>query len=188
MDVAFLRDAAGNFVTFGGPGSCGDVVLNTVLSASGEVAGTCSYNDGSYKYFIRTASGILTEYGNPFGGAVIYVSAINDRNILTGYYIDAAGLAHGFWGATSTIHSFDYPDAMFTVPTGINLAGRITGYYSGTDGVRHGFVRDQLGNVTSFDAPNAGTQGTTPAAINASGQITGQFVGTRGVTHGFLRK
>lgn len=189
MDVAFLRDSMGNFVTFGGPGSCGDLVLNAVLSASGEIAGTCTYNDGTYKYFIRSASGILTEYGNPFGGAVIYMSAINDHNVLAGYYIDTAGLAHGFWGDTSTIHSFDYPGAMFTVPTGINLAGTITGYYSGADGVRHGFVRDRLGNLTSFDDPHAGTQGTTPTAINRAGQITGQFVGPYyDVAHGFLRK
>jgi hypothetical protein len=188
MDVAFLRDSTGALVTFGGPGSCGDVVLNAVLSATGEVAGTCLYNDGTYKYFIRTASGILTEYGNPFGGAVIYLSAINDHNILAGYYIDTSGLAHGFWGGTSTIHSFDYPGALFTVPTAINLGGTITGYYSGTDGVRHAFVRDQLGKFTSFDPPNTGTQGPTPAAINVSGQITGQFVGLKGVAHGFLRR
>ena len=38
MDVAFLRDPAGSFTTFGGPGSCGDSVLNAMLSASGEIA------------------------------------------------------------------------------------------------------------------------------------------------------
>jgi hypothetical protein len=162
-----------------------------VLSASGEIAGTCSYNDGTYTYFIRTASGILTEYGDPFGGTAILVSAINDHNILTGYYTDASGFVHGFWRDTSGIHSFDYPGAMFTVPMGINLTATITGYYSGADGVRHGFVRDQLGNFISFDDPNAGAkagEGTTPTAINRSGQITGQFVGPYGVSHGFLRE
>ena len=191
MNVGFLRDSTGNFVTFGGPGSCGDAVENAVLSASGEIAGTCSYTGGTFTYFIRTASGILTEYGNPFGGTVIFVTAISDHNFLAGYYIDAAGLAHGFWRDVSGEHSFDYPGAMFTVPTGINLAGTITGYYSGADGVRHAFVRDQSGNFTSFDDQNAGTkagQGTSPTAINRLGQITGQFVGPHGGDHGFLRK
>jgi hypothetical protein len=191
-NVAFLRDSAGNFVTFGGTGSCGDAVVNAVLSASGEVAGTCSYHGGRrYTFFIRTASGILTEYGDVFGGTVIFVQAINDRNILAGYCTDAAGLAHGFWGDSSGLHSFDYPGAVATVATGINLGGTITGFYFGADSVHHGFVRDQLGNFTSFDAPNAGTrvgQGTTPTAINRSGQITGQVVGLQGVAHGFLRR
>ncbi len=165
-------------------------MVNAVLSTSGEVAGTCSYHGGRrYTFFIRTASGILTEYGNVFGGTVIFVHAINDHNILAGYYADAAGLAHGFWGDSSGIHSFDYPGDLSTVPMGINLAGTITGfYYDGVDDVRHGFVRDQLGNFTNFDDPNAGTQGTTPLAINRSGQITGQFVGVHLVTHGFLRR
>jgi hypothetical protein len=188
MDVAFLRDPAGRFTTFGGPGSCGDSVANALLSATGEIAGTCFYNDGNYTYFIRSVDGTLTELGNPFGGRGILVSAINDQNILAGYYIDDSGLAHGFWRDASGAHSFDYPGALFTVPTGINVTGTIVGYYSGADAVRHGFVRDQAGNFTSFDDPNAGPQGTTPAAINRSGQITGQFAsGTRGVSHGFLR-
>ena len=187
MDVAFLRDPAGSFTTFGGPGSCGDSVLNAMLSASGEIAGTCYYNNGTYTYFIRSSSGILTEYADPFGGTVIFVSAISDRNVLVGSYVDATGLAHGFWRGDSGVHSFDYPGAMFTTPTGINVAGTITGYYSGADGIRHGFVRDQLGNFTSFDDPNAGSQGTTPAAINRSGQITGQFTSRADIDHGFLR-
>jgi hypothetical protein len=188
LDVGFLRDTAGSFTTFGGPGSCGDSIANALLSATGEIAGTCFYNDGNYTYFIRPADDTLTEYGNPFGGKGILVSAINDQNVLAGYYIDDSDLAHGFWRDGSGAHSFDFPGAMFTVPTGINILGTITGYYSGADGIRHGFVRDKLGNYTSFDDPNAGPEGTTPAAINRSGQITGQFAsGTQGIAHGFLR-
>jgi hypothetical protein len=187
-DVGFLRDMTGNFETFGGPGICGDSVLNAMLSATGEIAGTCYYNNGNRTYFIRTTDGTLTEYGNPFGGKEILVSAINDQNVLAGYYTDASGLGHGFWRDASGVHSFDYPGAMYTVSTGINIAGTITGYYSGADGVDHGFVRDQLGNFTSFDDPNAGPQGTVPTAINRSGQITGQFfTGVKGYGHGFLR-
>lgn len=191
LDVGFLRDSTGTFVTFGGSGSCGDSVLNAALSASGEIAGSCYYNGGTVTYFIRTAGGILTEYSDPFGGAVISVTAISDQDVLAGYYTDAASLIHGFWRDTSGVHSFDYPEAVLTVPTGINLTGTITGYYSGADAVRHGFVRDPLGNFTSFDDPNAETKaghGTTPTAINRSGQITGQFDGRYGITHGFLRK
>jgi hypothetical protein len=187
----FLRDATGNFATFGGPGSCGDSVVNAVLSASGQIAGTCYYNGGTFTYFIRTGDGILTEYSDSFGGAVISVSAISDQDVLTGYYEDAVGLIHGFWRDSSGLHPFDYPDSSLTAPTGINFSGTITGYYENEDGTRHGFVRDPLGNFTSFDAPNAETKagrGTTPVAINRSGQITGQFDGRYDIVHGFLHK
>jgi hypothetical protein len=186
-----LRDPTGSFVSFGGSGSCGVLVSNALRSASGEIAGTCSYNNGTVTYFIRTASGILTEYRDPFGGTVISVSAISDQDVLAGYYTDAAGLGHGFWRDISGVHPFDYPGATLTAATGINHSGTITGYYFGADAVRHGFVRDPLGNFTSFDGPNAeikADHGTTPTAINNSGQITGQFDGRYGVTHGFLRK
>jgi hypothetical protein len=191
-DVGFLRDTSGNFVTFGGPGSCGDAVINAFVSASGEVAGTCSFHSGrKYTFFIRTAGGILTEYGNPFGGSVIYVQSINDRDVLAGFYTDAAGITHGFWGNASGLHSFDYPGATSTAPTAINLTGTITGLYYDANSASHGFVRNQAGDLTSFDDPHAGakaSQGTRPSAINLSGEITGQFTDPKGVDHGFLRK
>lgn len=188
--VGFLRGTDGSIVTFGGPGICGDYVANAILNDSGEIAGTCAYNERNYTYytyFVRSASGTFTQYRSPFAGAGILVSAINDLNVLTGAYIDTADLVHGFWRDNSGVHSFDYPGALYTSPTGINLAGTITGYYSEADGVRHGFVRDNLGNFTSFDDPDAGPQGTTPTAINRSGQITGQFTSAKDVDHGFLR-
>jgi hypothetical protein len=191
-DVGFLRDTSGNFVTFGGPGSCGDAVINAFVSASGEVAGTCSFHSGRfYTFFIRAADGILTQYGNPFGGTVIYVQSINDRDVLVGYYTDTAGTVHGFWGNAAGLHSFDYPGATSTAATAINFTGTVTGLYYDANSASHGFVRDQAGNFTSFDDPNAGikvSQGTRPAAINLSGQTTGQFNGPNGVAHGFLRK
>jgi hypothetical protein len=99
MNVGFLRDSDGSMVTFGGPGICGDYVANAMLSASGEIAGTCAYNERNYTYYtylVRSASGTLTQYRSPFAGPGILVSALNDQNVLTGYYIDTADLSHGF--------------------------------------------------------------------------------------------
>jgi hypothetical protein len=55
----------------------------------------------------------------------------------------------------------------------------------GKSGLR-GFVRDKVGNYTSFDPP--GSEQTVPQSINSSGQITGIY--TTSVTSldvGFLR-
>jgi hypothetical protein len=66
----------------------------------------------------------------------------------------------------------------------------INGYYIDASGVAHGFVRDHDGEITTFDAPCAGTgsgQGTFIGAINPAGAITGNSVDNNNVNHGYLR-
>jgi hypothetical protein len=59
--------------------------------------------------------------------------------------------------------------------------------------VYHGFVRDTWGNITEFDAPDAGKipdcqcQGTIPLTINDWGAITGFYLDPNNVYHGFVR-
>jgi len=56
--------------------------------------------------------------------------------------------------------------------------------------VTHGFLRDELGTITTFDVPAAGTasgRGTTPASNNDSNTITGWYTDASGLYHGFLR-
>jgi hypothetical protein len=46
-----------------------------------------------------------------------------------------------------------------------------------------------LGDITTFDAPGAGTasgQGTIPATPNVFGVITGQYIDSNNVHFGFL--
>jgi hypothetical protein len=47
-------------------------------------------------------------------------------------------------------------------------------------------VRDQFGNITPFDDPDA-VQGTYAGAVNASGQIAGIYVDANCGYHGFIR-
>jgi hypothetical protein len=82
--------------------------------------------------------------------------------------------------------TFNFP---YTYPHGINGRGEVTGYTLDNNG-RHGFVRDQLGNITLFDAP--GSLNTIPTSINDRGTITGRFSEGWGPTfggayHGFVR-
>ena len=76
-----------------------------------------------------------------------------------------------------------------TSAAGINVNGVIAGSY--WDGViNHGFLRDQLGNFTSFDVPGEGQsygQGTVTTAINDGGSITGFYYDSNNVFHGFVR-
>ena len=56
----------------------------------------------------------------------------------------------------------------------------------------HGFLRDPHGQITTIDAPDAGSgagQGTGAwgMSINPAGAITGTYIDASGVFHGFLR-
>lgn len=89
------------------------------------------------------------------------------------------------------IISFDPPGSTNTRVAGLNSNGLIVGYYFDSQNVAHGFLRDQTGNVTSFDAPGAGTlfdQGTFPEAINDSGAVAGVYSDSNSRPHAFVRE
>jgi hypothetical protein len=57
--------------------------------------------------------------------------------------------------------------------------------------VNHAFLREPNGDITVFDAPNAGAmsfllQGTVAASINEGGTIAGYYVDSSDVAHGFV--
>jgi len=141
----------------------------------------------------------ITTFDVPGGGTGFrqgtLSTAINPRGTITGYYIDAGGLAHGFlrdcdWERREKeceegggiITTFDAPGAgtdpgLGTFPIAINQRGEITGYYEGAGYWSHGFLRARDGSITTFDVPGGGPGGgTTPAGINAAGEVTGYFL------------
>ena len=70
------------------------------------------------------------------------------------------------------------------------MPGVIDGYYVDASGVAHGFLRAIGGQITTFNAPGAGTasgQGTFIGPINPAGAIAGYFLDGSNVYHGYLR-
>lgn len=155
----------------------------------------------------------ITTFDVPGGGTGFrqgtLPTAINPKGTITGYYIDASGVAHGFlrdcdWerrekeceGGGGTITTFDVPGAgtdpqQGTFPTAINRTGEITGYYYAAGFWSHGFLRARDGSITTFDVPSGGDGpggGTAPAGINAAGKITGYFLNNVSFAfNGFVR-
>lgn len=140
--------------------------------------------------------GAGTAGGSGFG---TFPESINDAGSVTGRYIDANGVNHGFLRTPhGDIITFDVPGAgtaagsgFGTFPESINDAGAITGHYTDANSVWHGFLRTPRGNIMTFDAPNGHTvadslSGTFPDGINDAGSITGYFGGTP-MSHGFIR-
>ena len=111
---------------------------------------------------------------------------LSEGGSISGWYIDPAGVVHGYVRANNgSFTTFDAPNAgtgpypQGTFPFGfnsINNAGAITGYANDVNGSGHGFLRTPAGTFVTFDVPGAGTlsgEGTYPWAINQSGVITG---------------
>jgi hypothetical protein len=136
-------------------------------------------------------------------GTVITYFALNDLGVVTGEYLDANQVAHGFVSYPPyTKHTFtttDAPDACEdnvpscpgsfngTAPESINLWGVITGTYAGADGVGHGFVSYPPYTKSTFTSFDAGVPNyTIPSSINLEGVITGFSIDTSNVFHGFV--
>ncbi len=131
--------------------------------------------------------------------------SINASGVITGAYLTAPNVAHGFVrAANGTISVFNAPGAgtgadQGTFPLSINSSGMITGlYYDGTGNLPssysaiHGFVCTNpcsAGTITTFNAPGAGTnenRGTSGISINDSGVIVGNYSDSSAVFHGFV--
>jgi hypothetical protein len=121
---------------------------------------------------------------------------INEEGTVTGYYLDANNVYHGFVRCPDgKITTFDAPgadtnagDYNGTFPSAINDAGAITGFYVDTSGAAHGFLRRPAGTFTTFDVPE-GLSGTTiPIALNLEGAVVGHYDDKKyGVARPFLR-
>lgn len=93
---------------------------------------------------------------------------MNAAQQITGYYVDAADLYHGFArGSDGTLTTFDAPGASTsyqgTIATSISAAGVVVGGFNDASNVLHAFMRAPSGTMTTFDAPGAGVaayQGT----------------------------
>ncbi|MGC2764927.1 MAG: hypothetical protein WB607_05435, partial [Candidatus Acidiferrum sp.] len=88
---------------------------------------------------------------------------INTAGDITGTYIDASNVYHGFVrAANGTITTFEVRGAgtgahQGTIAISINTAGDITRTYVDASYVYHRFVRAASGKIKTFNAPGAGT-------------------------------
>jgi hypothetical protein len=109
-----------------------------------------------------------------------YPMSINAAGTITGYYIDKAGVRHGFVRYhDGGIATFDVPGSLLTEPVSINTPGVVTGYYEAPSttnpvfGIPQGFVRNVNGEITTF---GTGLEfSAQPVSINVAGEIIGNY-------------
>ncbi len=108
--------------------------------------------------------------------------SINDAGEISGVYIDASYVQHGFIrDASGNYATFDIPGDSSVVSAWLNQGGQVGGGYNTFDSVNgnipHGYIMGTDGTFTTFDVPG-NTYGTYVAGINASGEITGSYFPT----------
>ncbi len=122
-----------------------------------------------------------------------YSNGINNRGQITGAYVDASDVDHGFLLSHGQYTALDDPNAgtifgQGTSAEGINDPGQVAGYYADSSNLDHGFVLAK-GQYATLDDPSAGTtpgQGTYAFGINNPGQIVGFYVDANNAYHGFV--
>ena len=155
---SYVRNAEGNLKTFdvssAGTGSyqgtgCPGCLLG--LNQFGAIAGIYSDANSVNHGFLRSPDGKFTTFDAPGAGTDSYEGTgcfsdcnvgLNDWGAITGVYIDANFVYHGYLRSPEgKIVTVDPVGTTFTFPDGINDSGSITGYYIDANGVYHGFLR-----------------------------------------------
>lgn len=119
------------------------------------------------------------------GAVRTWLYSINARGEVTGSFQDDTYVERGFMYGSGTLTLITYPEALLTVPWGLNASGQIAGYAyaDGCENAVCAFIYD--GNMFSpLAMPNA--TATYPAAINARRAIVGAFTDPDGLWRGFV--
>ncbi len=105
-------------------------------------------------------------------GAV--AGGINNRDQVTGYYVDSSGLPQGFVKDGPNFTTIDAPGAIYTLAQGINNQGAVAGAYLDASG-NHGFIWLK-GEFVTVDAPIPGSLGTGWYNSNEHGDLAGVYM------------
>ena len=115
-----------------------------MISRRGHIVGNYSFSNVE-----NQGSGFLLNGGNftsiDFPGATLtWITGINPRGEILGFYLDADGNMHGFVLSNGNFKSIDIPGALFTEANGINPEGDIVGRYVTSDGKVHGYLLSRV--------------------------------------------
>jgi uncharacterized membrane protein len=154
----FIRHPNGTFTMFDAPGAGTGQYQGTGcpgcfagLNQWGAIAGIYADSNTVEHGFLRSPDGKFTTFDAPgagtgsFQGTGCYSDCpvrLNDWGAITGVYIDANYVYHGYLRSPAgSIVTVDPAGSTFTFPVGINDLGTIVGYYADANGVYHGFLR-----------------------------------------------
>lgn len=158
---------------------------NDLAQAAGYYSQTAN-GSGPFVPYIYDINGGVFEVINIPGSVSAQATDINFEQQVTGFFIDSAGVNHGWWLNAGTLLQLDYPGAIFTQATGENNHGLVAGTYQDSSGAFHGFVYNtNTGTYTSVDDPN-GIGVTFVNGINDKGMLAGFTIPSSTTASGFI--
>ncbi len=192
----FVRDARGRVTVFEAPEARSTFVSD--ISNAGLIVGYYIDAKRMHHGFLRNPNRAFTTLDAPGAGAEMgpavighpelrsgqgtLATGVNDAGVITGYFIDAQNLRHGFiWDKLGGFTTFDVENSGGTEPQSISDSGKITGTYHKNPadarrhfygaGDEHGFLRDSDGTITTFDSPGSGA--TQAQSVSKFGLVAG---------------
>jgi hypothetical protein len=188
LSMSVLADTVYSFETVIFPGDTFTQLLG--INNAGKIAGyhgsgaTGHPNQG----FTLTLPNHFTSENFP-GSVQTQVIGINNRGNTDGFYIDTAGVNHGFIDIHGTLTSIDFPNAtsVLTQLLGLNDQNEAAGYWQNAAGTQFAFTV-QGGVFTGLDKEGVLPSHTSAQAtgVNDAGDVSGFYVDSAGVNHGFL--
>ncbi len=129
----------GAFTEVNFPGSVDSFVVG--INARGDFVGGWDAGLDSQTHGFVCSNGQCFSFDVPFPGTIFtQADRINVLGHITGIYLDADGVAHGYLAVGANFTRLDFPDATGTSGWGINSAGQIVGVYDAADGSVHGYL------------------------------------------------
>jgi len=180
-----IRSPDGTLTTFDVPGAGTGLYQGTGcpgcapgLNQWGAIAGTYIDANSVQHGFLRSPEGEITSFDAPGAGISSYQgtgcpsdcpTSLNDLGAITGIYIDANFVYHGYLRSpTGKFATVDPVGSVSTWSSGINDFGAITGYYADANSVYHGFLRIPCGQRCEDN--EQGTTAATPVSPASSMQ------------------
>lgn len=155
------------------------------ISNGGMIAGYHNFNSNS-GFTLRLPKSFTTE--NYPNSAMTQVIGVNNSLKTAGFYVDQAGVTHGFTKQGTTYTTVDFPGSAFNQLLSQNDQHQAAGYYSmSTTNSTPDFpyVFDENGNVFEVITIPGAVGGAQATGINNSGQVCGFYIDSKGVNHGF---
>ena len=152
----------------------------------GDLVGTAIFSDGTQPAFV-SLDGTITTFAVPDATAT-FAYQLNATNEIIGYYIDAAGVSHGYTrdSAGNLTYPIDVAGATGTLLLGNNNSNWGVGRYTDASGVTHGLFYVTPDDILSYDYP--GAVYTSLNGINKDGLICGYYGDAAGIFHGFVAR
>ena len=140
------------------------------INQSGEIVGSVSKKDGTWRAFLFDRARGLRELPT-FGGASSYGMSINKHGDAAGFADTPSGDWHAFLYQAGQMQDLGTLGGKISYAAGMNNVGQVVGTATTHDDYRHAFVYDAAGGMR--DLGTLGGRQSSATAINDAGMIVG---------------